>query len=197
MTCPYEKSDPCKPCQGTLYRDIKAYLYSQPKDSQRQAEVLEVTYPYSVVMNQECDLHQDYTARQEPSGQQDKLQPSVLMCPAYLAEQLRLGVHLKKFGRDMEHITSERWKLVRQNQNPRYHFLATWPEMQVPEMVLDFKHFFTVGTEHLLQEYATAEHCLARLALLYREDLSQRFASYLSRIGLPVAHHQISEVAKT
>ena len=205
MICPYEKSDPSKPCQGTLYRDIKAYIYAQPKEGQPNAEVSEITYPYSVVMNQECDLHQDYTARQasaaqhESAAQHDTLVPSVLMCPAYFAAQLKLGEHLKQYGRVMERINSDRWKLLKQNQNPRYHYLASWPAMQVQELVIDFKHFFTVPTEQLHQEYATPEHCLARLAFLYREDLSQRFASYMSRIGLPVPHHQIeiAEAAKT
>lgn len=53
----------------------------------------------------------------------------------------------------------------------------------IPELVIDFKHYYTIPTEEMYEAYK--ENYLASVEPLYREDLSQRFANYLSRIGLP------------
>ena len=47
----------------------------------------------------------------------------------------------------------------------------------------DFKHYFSVSVAYL--EKLRPKHFVCRLSELYREDLSQRFAAYLARIGLP------------
>ena len=82
--------------------------------------------------------------------------------------------------------TAAAWNLVKQNKNDRYHYLAEGPEYGIPELALDFKHYRTVPRETLL-ECLKAESALGTLRPLYREHLSQRFANYLSRIGLPEA----------
>lgn len=100
-------------------------------------------------------------------------------------------MHLEALGRTMPRQNSKQWSLIRTNQNPRYHFLASWTPLQVPELVVDFKHFFALPTEVLRCLYTNEEHSIARLRCPYREDLSQRFAAYLARIGLPIPHHQV------
>lgn len=75
------------------------------------------------------------------------------------------------------------WKKICQNETPRYHYLNRYEPFEIPDLVLDFKRYYTVSREYLYDIYN--EVYLASLGGLYREDLSQRFANYLSRIGLP------------
>ncbi len=83
---------------------------------------------------------------------------------------------------------SDKFSRIRKNDDPRYHYLSKCPELEVPETILDFKHYFTLPTGILRSAYGKSEHYLARLEPLYREQVSQRFASFLARVGLPIMH---------
>ena len=203
--CPYDPRDPCRPCQGAIYRDIIATIVATPAtEPPEHVEVSEWTFPYAIAMSQECDLYQDHSGRESlhsvdsPSIEEDsrashdKLLLNVLMCPGYVASDFRGGKHLARVGRVMSSYTSSQWRSINSNQHPRFHYLAAWGEFQVTEMVIDFKHFFTLPTEQLRGAYAGPDHYIARLRCPYREDLSQRFAAYLARIGLPAPHHRIA-----
>jgi hypothetical protein len=151
--------------------------------------------PYAIVLTQECDLEQDHENREKLDGSgsdtnHDKLLPSVLMCPGYLSVQFREGKHLDFLNRRMMRYPSDPWRSIKANQNPRYHYLCAWTLLQVPELILDFKHFFTLPTDVLRNVYGSEQHYIARLSPLYREDLNQRFAAYLARVGLPIPLHQ-------
>jgi hypothetical protein len=70
-----------------------------------------------------------------------------------------------------------------QNERPRYHYLSFPDNVPIVPSIADFKHYFSVNLVYL--EKLRQKHFVCRLSELYREDLSQRFAAYLSRIGLP------------
>jgi hypothetical protein len=72
---------------------------------------------------------------------------------------------------------------VKKNQNARYHHLAEETAHQLPDLVLDFKQYFTAPREFFCKRYKAAY--VTTLGPLLRELLSQRFVNYLSRIGLP------------
>lgn len=57
------------------------------------------------------------------------------------------------------------------------------PHLQLPELVIDFKHYYAIPRDTLFRMYP--EHYLVTINQLFRESLSQRFSNYLSRIGLP------------
>lgn len=197
-TCPYEQRSDPRPRQGAIYRNLITFLPTST--SELEPGLVRWELPYAVALSQECDLLQDHKTRaklKESSGaltdfKHDKLLPTILVCPAYQALLFRTGDHLQHLGRKMESYTGKRWDLIEQNNNPRYHYLVKWLDLQVPDLVLDFKHFFTMQTELMIGWYGDDRHYVARLGYLYREDLSQRFAAYLARIGLPVAHHEFS-----
>lgn len=192
-----------RPCQGGVYRDVKAVIATGSGPG--EAAIQEWTYPYAVVMSQECDLESDDRSRASGSparsgqlaanGSQDKLVPAILLCPGYQAAWFWVGTHLKGIGWTMEEHGRKQRHIIKQNSHPRYHYLASWSPLQVPELVVDFKHFFTLPTAMLRESYGTGEHYIACLGCLYREDISHRFAAYLARIGLPVPHHQMGVCA--
>ena len=108
----------------------------------------------------------------------------ILICPAYLAESLRQGTHLQEnWGQIMESWESSKYGDIKIQSNPRFHYLKSNQDMQIGDLIIDFKHYFTIPRDELYRVYN--DKYLASLNQLYREYLSQRFVNYFSRIGLP------------
>lgn len=173
--------------QGDIYRNIRVPFSASPVNGEEgeELEISEIEYPYSIVLSQECDLEQDHFNRKNAPDKHDKFLPSILFAPAYLAEKLRGGEHLKDLDLKMQRINSDRWKIVKNNDNLRYHYLRKDPNFGVHDLVIDFKHYFTISRDLFFVNNLNDKHYVASLDSLFREDLSNRFCHYLSRIGLP------------
>ena len=171
--------------QGDVLTNIDIPIYDD--------ELHLINMEYGVILSQDCDLNQDYNSRKEitdVSNDKDNLSlnnkmiPSILICPAYLAEQLRKGTHLKSLNQPMVKISNSKktpWKKIMQNETPHYHFLNKSDEFEIPELVLDFKRYYSVSREYLYSIYP--EKYLISLNELYREDLTNRFHHYHSPIS--------------
>lgn len=199
VVTPYESAPIPTPSQGAIYRDVEVVPSALPELSSGGSDLTSWVLPYVVVLSQECDLQQDSKSRtnlprepdeQKQMEQRDKLVYSVLVSPAWAAAPFREGNHLREFGTMLKRKNTDAYDLIKKNKDARYHYLAGWRELQVPEAVVDFKHFFTIPTETLREQYGNVTHYIARLVCPYREDLSQRFGAYLARVGLPVDHHR-------
>lgn len=198
----YRHHDSLKIYQGDILRDVDL-IVEYTEDGNNQFEM-----PYIIILSQDCDLDEDFNSYQnyeqknvselsslffEESTKKidhkiktmyDKLLPSVLVCPAFPAEQVRNGIHLKNYNNyAMQYLNSDMWNLVKINQNSRYHFLEEYPDYQIPNLVIDFKRHYTLPTHYIYSIFK--ESYVGSLNELYRERLSQRFFNYLSRIGLP------------
>lgn len=197
----YVKHDLDRICQGDILRDFQYPAWNLPQDT--EGELIELSIPYLVILTQDCDLESDCRNhddlfkllgedcippeenKENKKKSHDKFLHSILVCPAYPAKQLKKGTHLKGLGLEMQKIdSSTQWNFIKNNQNPRYHFLRKDRELQIPESVIDFKHYYTVPRDILYNEIEN--HYLGTISELFREFLSQRFAFYLSRIGLPI-----------
>ena len=111
-----------------------------------------IDHPRVIIVTPECDLVSDSSARSE-AGDSDILGPKLLAhihcCKVYEESELR-----KPSG-----LSSDPWKLVKQNQNERYyHIPAGQLEGQedklLPDFFLDFKRMFSIPTDYL---YAALE----------------------------------------
>src|SRR5208337_862518 len=122
---------------------IQAITYTLNPKGKREYDVNEMKYDYTVILTQECDLEQDYKNRIEAQEDQDSYIQMILMAPAYLAESLRSGIHLEKYGQKMQYINNRDWNKLRQQENKRYHHIKADADMNVPELTIDFKHFYT------------------------------------------------------
>lgn len=174
--------------QGDIYKNIE-YIESVV-ESQGVLEISKIVFPYVIVLTQDCDLSQDYNFRLDDDLTDDKLLVSVLLAPLYVAETVYAGEHLSDLNRKMRQfnikkggkLTTEANFLLK-NEIPRYHYLSFDSEIRMAPSIIDFKHYFTVNVEYL---YSIRENnFVCSLTDLYKEDVSQRFSSYLSRIGLP------------
>lgn len=167
--------------QGDVFRDVECIEHVVEKHG--VIEVSKIVFPMVIVLTQDCDLEQDANNR-EKETQNTKLL-SVLVAPLYNAEHVFQGSHLTDLGLKMEAISKAKTpgKTLMQNERPRYHYIDFPIDIPLVAAVADFKHYFSVHVAYLEQVRKTNFVC--RLSALFREDVSQRFAAYLARIGLP------------
>ena len=170
--------------QGDLLRDLTVSEVSVA--STEGASVDKRPVPYCVVLSQDCDLLHDFNSSlAQGDRNDDKTLPAFLFCPAYRTEFFRAGTHLEDQNKTMRRIDSNKeWEKIASNQSLRYHYLERRDDLQVPELVVDFKHYFTIPRPLVYREEFRKSYFVT-LEILYRDHLSSRFAHYLSRIGLP------------
>jgi hypothetical protein len=131
------------------------------KESQ---EVFGNTYDV-IIMSQSCDL------------QHEKLK-IVLVCPFW---------HLSDFAEKNDFYKGKKGKnILRQGLKPNLHLLnkCHLDEYKLDFMVVDFREVFGVHYRFLKGFMANKENRL-RLLPPYREHLSQAFARFFMRVGLP------------
>lgn len=168
--------------QGDIYSDVELVVDSIENGPELTVEKRKL--PYAVVITQDCDLEQDFKARNNTQGNQDKWLPSIILFPAYPAETLKLGLHLGDYDQKMEQFDSKRFGQIKQNSNSRYHFIHSDNTLNVPELIIDFKHYHTITRNAAYSRMLSGSY-VATIGELFREHLSARLCYYLSRIGLP------------
>lgn len=181
-----KRSKATRVVQGDILRNVE--LIENVTERDGVMEVSKILFPFAVVLTQDCDLEQEYNQRwrrNSKAGTDDKWLLSVLVAPLYIAAQCFAGTHLHDIGRKMQVIneTKSPGKSVKNNTNPRYHYLEFRDDMNLNPMLVDFKHYFAISTEYARD--VKRSNFVGTIGALYREDLSQRFASFLSRVGLP------------
>ena len=184
----YRKNNTERILQGDILKDVDIPIFN--------GELNIIKSDYNVIISQDCDLNQDFNSKEKylshnikngnDSSLNNKMSPSILLCPAYPAELLRDGNHLSFLGISMTKISPPKktpWKNIVKNETPRYHYLEESTEFNIPELVLDFKRHYSLSRDYLYSIYCECYYI--SLNELYREDLSNRFHHYHSRIGLP------------
>jgi hypothetical protein len=154
--------------QGDIIEKCPVLIPVNPDDIDEVASEAtpdaEVLVARMVVLTQACDLEH---AKVE----------SVVLCPAWTLEELGEQVPDLKHKKQMEKL--------RTGERPAYHMLAAYPDLGQPVLVVDFHRLFTTP-KGFLTKLANRRGNRARLLPPYREHLSQSFARYFMRVGLPV-----------
>lgn len=168
--------------QGDIFRNVE--YFEGITEAEGDIEILRIVFPVAVVLTQDCDLREDHCIRTEGRNTQDKCLMSVLMAPLYNAEQFLIGQHLSALDINCAAVNgSTATDFLKSNQRPRYHYLRFPDRVPLTDCVIDFKHYFSCPVRYLTERRESSFLC--KLEELDREDISQRFASFLSRIGLP------------
>jgi hypothetical protein len=177
--------------QGDILRDVE--FIESVSEHEGVVEISKILFPYVIVLSQDCDLEQDLrTQRREADIKtNDKYLLSILVAPIYNYEHVHQGTHLslldwtmapmKKGGTETNYLVS--------NQRARYHFLSFPKNINIVDSVIDFKHYFSVSVSSLIEHKKS--HYVCTVKELFREDISVRFANFLSRIGLPEPREQV------
>jgi hypothetical protein len=172
--------------QGDIFRDVEYIEYALEKSG--ILEVSKIVFPLIAVLTQDCDLEQDARYRKrngsKPSND-DKRLISVLVAPLYNAAHVFSGQHLSDLKLSMTPINEKNTegRFLKQNERPRYHYLEFPQNVPIVPSIADFKHYFSVNIQYLMS--LRRKQFVCSLSEMFREDLSQHFAGYLARIGLP------------
>lgn len=166
--------------QGDIFENIQIIENVDYKEN--DIHIDKIDFPYVICLNQECDLENDYR-----SWGSDRKRDSCLLhlaiAPVFLFDMYLAGKH---WGDIFESNSAQKRKdtkvkAIMDNEIPRYHYLR-FPGEDMPELIVDFKHFFTINRNQL---YAQQDKRLCSIDDLFREKINQRFSYYISRIGLP------------
>lgn len=141
-------------------------LNVSPYNSSIEVEIRGEWQVYDVVvMSQSCDL------------ENGKLK-FVLVCPHWSLEELS--------EKDNSFRQSKIREEIRRGNRPNYHMLNACflEERPFDIQVVDFRLAYTLPYD-FLKRFANAQSKRARLLSPYREQLSQSFARFFMRVGLP------------
>jgi hypothetical protein len=145
-----------------------------------------VTHPFAVIVSQDCDLEQDYKARNSLDDiKADKILPSILFCEVNTAEDIcRSGGVTGSSNRSQFSI----------NKLERYQYLQKVGPLEdalhegLPELGIDFKRYFTIPADEVYKRIATTAKRRCFMNSPYLEHLSSRFCYFQMRIALPEEH---------
>jgi hypothetical protein len=170
-------------CQGDILHDIQVAFASDIKAESdgKEYEFSVKNLLFGVVINQECDLEHDFSCRNGGSGALDKYLPNILILPAYPVEDFKKGIHRE--GIKAVEWGGDKFKDIMKNQNSRFHHINQNLDVQIPDLIIDFKHLYTVSSKILYKKIE--DNYLASIGEIFREELSIRYCNYLGRIGLP------------
>lgn len=170
---------------GDVIRDVE-YI-ENVQDKKGNIEISKIIFPLVVVMTQDCDLAQDYKFRwsRQQTSSHDKYLLSVLVAPIYNVEHVYSGDHLSELNMKMNPINRNKTPgdNLRKNETPRFHYLHFGEDVPIVPSVIDFKHYFSVNAAYLKK--LKCEKYVCNISSLHREDIAQRFSSYMARIALP------------
>lgn len=169
--------------QCDIFHDIEVVEYVE--DKPEGVEIHYLNLPLVIVLNQDCDLNSDDRDRRKENSNKDCRLLHIVVAPLFNFDNFKDGVHWGEIFDvgDSYKPNKTPGKKLMNNEDPRFHYLEFEDGFKsLPNLVIDFKHFFTVSTDYL---YKNLEKRVCTLGDLYREKVSQRFAYYISRIGLP------------
>ena len=169
--------------QCDLFQDIS--IIENVKLVGNEMELKTITFPYLICLNQDCDLASD--ARDKENNNLTNKNCRLLhliVAPVFNFVSFLEGTHWGEIFDASISINKNKTegKKIINNEDPRYHYLHFNEESKLPDMIIDFKHFFTISTDML---YGNIDKRVCSIGELYREKICQRFAFFQSRIGLP------------
>lgn len=150
--------------QGDIIDSCPIYIPLSKKEIKKKRKKILVKEFNIIIMSQSCDLENPKV----------KL---VIVCPVH---------NLSVFEKTNSFFASDKGKEnLRRGNNPGYHLLdESSIEGHISEYkVVDFRNVYAVPKETLLELIEKEERI--RLVSPYREHLSQAFARFFMRVGLP------------
>jgi len=159
------KKVPSRISQGDIFEDVK--IIENIEIEKSIIRVKEISFPYVVCLNQECDLENDFKNNNKKQCDNNLLH--IAIAPAFIFEQYLSGSHWGEIfsNNEPQKRKSSIIKKITDNEIPRYHYLS-FPDKEMPELIIDFKHFFTINREVL---YKQIEKRLCSLDDLFREKI--------------------------
>lgn len=173
------KKIPKRLSQGDIFQDIEIIENIEVEKS--VVTVQKISFPFVVCLNQECDLETDFWNNDNVLCDNNLLH--IAIAPVFIFEQFLSGTHwggIFSNNKPQKRKDTTIKKII-DNEIPRYHYL-NFPDNDTPDLIIDFKHFFSVYKKVM---YDQIDKRFCSLDDLFKEKINQRFSYYISRIGLP------------
>ena len=176
-------------CQGDVYKNVK-YSYIDSEDDE-SVDIIEYEFPLAVIISQACDVIAMEGIVNEGRGKPTKFMPSILLCPIYEKNQAKTGQNIEnafftnEYTMEKENVfQKDDIKVADRDWHYRYHSLKIQVEdnVIVENAIVDFKHYFSVPMQYLVKN---KHNRIVHLDDLFAEQLTLKFATYLSRVAIP------------
>ena len=179
-------------CQGDVYKNVK-YTFLD-SESDEAVTVCEFTFPMAIIVSQACDVISMSQMVESGGGKTTKFMPSILMCPIYNKEIAKRTEHVReafdalkiqKMDSSSDNLfSSNEYKVAEKDWHYRYHpiYIRINKKIVLENAVIDFKHYFTVPASYLVKQ---RKDRLFRIDDIYAEQITLKYATYLSRVAIP------------
>lgn len=176
-------------CQGDVFRNVKYNYIDSENDN--SIDVVEYEFPLALIISQACDVIAMDEMVSTGFGKPAKFMPSILMCPIYDKNIAKTGEHLSDVFEQLELsfnkenlYHSDDYKVAERDWHYRFHALtiASNETTILSNAIIDFKHYFSVPASYLISH---KEDRLYHFDDLFSEQLTLKFATYLSRVAIP------------
>lgn len=185
--------------QGDIFKNI-SYTYSI-KDNDKTIELIEFNFPKIIVLSQSCDT--DYLCDLfNNNGKITKFMMSILVAPVYEFNSYKSGeyfediynkvkrkdqnridnVEIVNLDMDRRAFNSDEASIIKNGVHYRYHILELTDKSLLPKSIIDFKHYFTLNTNYLIEN---RDKRICRIEDLFAEQVTLKFSNFLSRVGIP------------
>ncbi len=159
---------------------IQALVWPVPKDHEIETDVL--LYDL-IVLTQSCDLELrvDKKTKVESYGVD-----MVTLCPHWDLKDVASNLSELTQKSDSEAVNGDKLQNISKGQMPRYHLLgkSEFPQVAMGVRVIDLSQTVSLPLSYVHQLSARPQNRL-RLGSPYKEHLSQAFARFFMRVGLP------------
>lgn len=176
-------------CQGDIFKNIK-YSYIESEDD-NTVNIIEYEFPYAVIISQACDVIAMESIILNQCGKPTKFMPSILLCPIYDKNMAKKGEHIADIFRqlalkiDPEDVyQKDDYKVATRDWHYRFHALTVQvnEKLVIEDAIIDFKHYVSLPMQYLVTHKSDR---ILHLDDLFAEQLTLKFATYLSRVAIP------------
>jgi hypothetical protein len=180
--------------QGDIFENITYSFVNNNIDKHQKSEeiinFIEFQFPYAIILSQGCDVKFMSEIVASKKGKSSKYMPSILLCPIYKEQAVLKNNHLKYIPEIDIQLSEEPYYSKRDadfsssDMHYRYHRLTIKVDKQLAgtDLLIDFKHCFSLHAGYLLNNLT---HRKFTLETIFAEQITLKFASYLSRIAIP------------
>ncbi len=174
-------------CQGDVFQSVKYYF--SIKEDNDGVDIIELTFPFVVVLSQACDTYfmsdlVNKSTSSQPSSNK-KFMYSYLVAPIYNLESLKSGdffvSDLPINMRKEPQFNSKEKEIAASDMHYRYYLFKSSSIYDNNEAVIDFKHYFTLNAIDLMAQRVN------RVGNFDREHtlkIVNKFAAFLTRVGI-------------
>lgn len=174
--------------QGDIITNV-TYTY-EVTINEKYVDVIQLLFPYVLVLSQSCDLQHGNRLINKEIKSESKVMFSAIVVPFFEKNTICKGEHMSQIVKqglidcniNNEFIPDEEMGVIKNGLHYRYHLLQfQFDNIAFPDYVIDFKTFFTLNLNELMK---LKQNRLCRLGDIETQQIVNKFAAFLSRVGI-------------